>query len=61
MDKTADKKTQIIQSLKEHGSVTIAVKPVGITRQTFYNWQENDPTFKARSNAAIAQFYLSSV
>lgn len=48
MDKIGhSKKEAIIQALeKTLGVVTPACRKVGISRQTFYNWYENDKEFK---------------
>lgn len=48
MDKIRHTKKALIEALeKSLGIVTVACKKVGVARQTFYNYKDSDPEFKA--------------
>lgn len=46
MDKKLAKKAFIEAYEKSFGNILVSCKAVGIARQTYYNWIENDPEFK---------------
>lgn len=53
-----DKKIQaqqakLLEYLRESGNVSFACKRVGISRDTYYRWRQEDPLFAEQSNTAI--------
>jgi hypothetical protein len=51
MDKILLKKAFIEAYKKTYGNISNACETIGISRQTFYNWQEEDAEFKAEIEA----------
>ena len=42
------KQERVLAALIENANITKACKAAGVTRKTFYNWQDADPAFRLR-------------
>jgi hypothetical protein len=52
MKKTKQKEKQIIEALEKVPNISLACEKVGITRQTFYRWMDEDINFLKKINKA---------
>lgn len=51
----AKDKTKLIEQFKKLPIVQVAVERSGVSRATYYRWQEDDPIFRDAANAAISE------
>lgn len=49
------KKKQFIECYKKHPNVSVICKTIGISRDTYYRWIEEDPNFYIMCNKALQQ------
>lgn len=53
MKKTDELVNNLIEEMERLPIIVIACKNVGITRQTFYRWRDEDPEFRKRTDDAL--------
>lgn len=63
MAKTLSDRSKLLEILRENPYVNLACKKVGISRATFYRWQNGNPEFRAAVKAALeaGNVYLNEI
>lgn len=54
MKRSKAKERQFIEQLEKIPNISLACEKVGLSRNTVYRWQNEDPDFKARIDGALA-------
>src|SRR5437879_1392257 len=54
-EQRAKKQERFLKALGDHGVVKLACKVAGISRQTYYDWRNQDEAFKARLPVAYEE------